>query len=431
MNKAVVNFLLKHNFPLHVDVNSIADSILDDMNRGLNGQKSDEDMIPTWSLPPEKNAAGKSVIVIDAGGTNFRSCLVSFDEKGEASISNMEKTKMPGVEKELSKSEFFDQFANNLEHLKDMADSIGFCFSYPMTITEDGDGILINFSKEVKAPEVIGCAIGKELKKALVKHGWKEPARITLLNDTVAALLAGKACAKNNPYSSFVGFILGTGMNAAYIQPAISLRKNFERQIVVCESGKTCSVVMSDFDKVYDSKSQKPGTAFIEKQCAGGYLGPVGLEMIKMASQDGLFSKKLADSLVKLQSLSNIEINEFLHAPYDENGNISKLCIDNSATQDDYENLFQLFDALEERSARSAAAILIAAVIQSGEGKSCVKPVSILCNGSTFWKTYRIYERVSSYLEECLTVNRGLYWKIVTMEDDITIGTAIGGLIER
>lgn len=429
MNKAVAGFLSRHNFPIHADVNAIALSILDDMNRGLNGQKSDEDMIPTFSLPPEKNAAGKSVIVIDAGGTNFRSCLVTFDSEGKASISDMEKTKMPGVEKELSKKEFFDQFAENLAHLKDKAESIGFCFSYPMTITEDGDGVLINFSKEVKAPEVVGCAIGKELKAALSSHGWKEIKRITLLNDTVAALLAGKACAKGNPYSSFIGFILGTGMNAAYIQPAFG--DKFEKQIVVCESGKTRAVVMSDFDKAYDAKSQKPGTAFIEKQCAGGYLGPVGLEMIRMACEDGLFSEKVRKAISGLEALSNIEINEFLHAPYDVNGNLSKLCASNNATDEDYECLFQLFDALEERSARSAAAILVAAVIQSGEGKSCVKPVSILCNGSTFWKTHMIFERVNSYLEECLTIQRGLYWKIVSVEDDITLGTAIGGLIER
>ena len=126
MNSAVSAFLSRHNFVRHVDVNVLAESILDDMNRGLRKEKSDEDMITTWCLPPEKAITNKSVIVIDAGGTNFRSCLVTFDENGEAVISDMEKTKMPGVEKELNKKEFFDQFAANLEHLKNKADTIGF-----------------------------------------------------------------------------------------------------------------------------------------------------------------------------------------------------------------------------------------------------------------------------------------------------------------
>ena len=90
MNNAVSAFLSSHNFVRHVDVNTVAESILDDMNRGLNGLKSDEDMIPTWCMPPKAKVVNKSVIVIDAGGTNFRSCLVTFDANGCASISEME-----------------------------------------------------------------------------------------------------------------------------------------------------------------------------------------------------------------------------------------------------------------------------------------------------------------------------------------------------
>lgn len=428
MNSAVSAFLSRHNFVRHVDVNVLAESILDDMNRGLRKEKSDEDMITTWCLPPEKAITNKSVIVIDAGGTNFRSCLVTFDENGEAVISDMEKTKMPGVEKELNKKEFFDQFAANLEHLKNKADTIGFCFSYPMTITKDGDGVLINFTKEVKAPEVVGCAIGKCLKESLVAHGWNEPKRVSLLNDTVAALLAGKAAAKSTPYSSYIGFILGTGMNAAYIQPEIS-ELNIEKQIIVCESGKTNAVVMSDFDKAFDAKSQKPGTAFIEKQCSGGYLGPVAYEMLMTAAADGVFSKAFGEKIAKLESMSLIEFNMFLLDTYDATTTLGKIAAE-CATEEDYDRLYQMLDALTERSARCAAAILTASVIQSAGGTNSAKPVCILCNGSTFWKTKMLFERVNAYLDDVLTVQRGLYWKIVSVDNDITLGTAIAGLIE-
>lgn len=430
MNTAVSAFLSRHNFVRHIDVNFVAESILDDMNRGLCGKKADEDMIPTWCLPPEKSITNKSVIVIDAGGTNFRSSLVTFDEKGNAEISNMKKTRMPGVEKELNKKEFFDEFAKNLEHLKGMSDTIGFCFSYPMEITKGGDGILLGFSKEVKAPEVIGNPIGKCLKAALVEHGWQEPKKVTMLNDTVAALLAGKAAAKGYPYSSYIGFILGTGMNAAYIQPEIPSRKDFKKQIVVCESGKTKSVILSDFDKAYDAKSQKPGTFYMEKQCAGAYLGAVALEMLKTAAQEELFSEKIASSLLALESFTTIEMNEFLHAPYSTENSFGKFAAENNATQEDYDVLYELFDALAERSARCAAAILTAAVVQSGEGKCASKPVCINCDGSTFWLTYKISSRVQGYLDEVLTIQKGLYWRIVCLDNDITIGTAIAGLVD-
>lgn len=41
-----------------------------------------------------------------------------------------------------------------------------------------------------------------------------------------------------------------------------------------------------------------------------------------------------------------------------------------------------------------------------------------------------LFERVNAYLDDVLTVQRGLYWKIVSVDNDITLGTAIAGLIE-
>ena len=117
MNIAAAAFLERHNFSVHQDINSIVDSMLYDFDMGLKGKKIGSEMIRTFTTPPSQAAAGKSVIVIDAGGTNFRSCIVSFDEKGTPSISDLEKTSMPGIERELSKKEFFDQIAKNLEHL--------------------------------------------------------------------------------------------------------------------------------------------------------------------------------------------------------------------------------------------------------------------------------------------------------------------------
>ena len=432
MNQAVSNFLAKHNFTQHVDINTIVDALLYDMKSGIAGAKSDEDMIRTWTNPPEKSVSGKSVIVIDAGGTNFRSCLVTFDAQGKADISFMEKTSMPGVEKELPRKEFFDKIAENLEHLKGKADSIGFCFSYPMEITEDGDGILIGFSKEVKAPEVVGSHIGKSLSEALVAHGWKKPSRITLLNDTVAALLAGAAAPNvGNVYSSNIGLILGTGLNAAYIQGVIPGSKDFkDSQIIVCESGKFSQIVQSDFDKALDEKTVKPGTFLMEKVCSGAYLGPQAFYALTFAAKDGYLSKPCATEILKLEKLTLIEMDAFLHAPYNTTSTLGAIC-KKSATDADYEFIFQTLDAIVERSARYASSILIACIIQSEKGTEASKPVCILCNGTTYNKTYKIASRVQSYLEEYLTKERGLYWEIVSVENDITLGTAIAGLITK
>ena len=55
----------------------------------------------------------------------------------------------------------------------------------------------------------------------------------------------------------------------------------------------------------------------------------------------------------------------------------------------------------------------------------------MLCNGSTFFKLYKVQSRVKSYLEDVLVNQRGIYYDIIERENDITLGTAIGGLITR
>lgn len=431
MNKVVAAFLSKHNFPVNTDIDTVIDALLYDMDEGLSSRPAGQDMIRTFSNPPAKSPAGESVIVIDAGGTNFRSCLVTFDNMGKPSIDFMEKTKMPGTEGELSKKAFFDKFAENLEHLKDKSDKIGFCFSYPMTITEDGDGVLINFSKEVKAPEVVGSHIGKELVKALSEHGWKKKLHVSLLNDTVAALLAGAAdVAEGMRYSSYVGFILGTGMNGAYIQSEDPAYKGLKKQIIVCESGKFADVIQSDFDKALDAKSEKPGTGLMEKQCSGAYMGPLAYEAIHSAAQEGLFSKKFSESLLQISKLTQIEMDSFLHAPYSTASVLGAKAAE-SATEEDYARLFQLLDAIVDRCARLASAILAACVIKSGAGRDATRPVCLLCDGTSFYKTYKVRARVEAFLESLLVQKRGLYYDIVSIDNDITLGSAIGGLIAK
>lgn len=442
--------MIKNRFPLPDGERGIVNILLSDMNAGLkNLADSDEDMSLTWMLPPADPVKNERVIVIDAGGTNFRSCLVSFDAQGKAAISDFKKTVMPGVQREYSKTEFFEAIADNIDYLKNKASRIGFCFSYSMTITKDGDGIPNAFSKEIKAAEVVGCPVGSCLKAELEKRGWKVD-HIALLNDTVAALLAGAAGSEEGvEYSSYVGFILGTGMNGAYIQPekdfglmeagegltaqvsggyrraGASLIRHVERQIVVCESGKTAKFSRSVFDETLDKKSQHPGDYQLEKCCSGAYLGPLALEVLHAACDEKeLLSAQTALSMRSLEHLSLIEMDEFLYAPF-KKGVLSE-CIQ---SDEDRSVVFELLDSLIDRCAWYAASILCACVVQGGGGRDASKPVCILCNGTTFYKTHHLKSRIEGYLNQLLWKERGLFYEIVSKEDDITLGTAIAGLL--
>lgn len=431
MKETTVNFFKKHHYDITINsldyINDIVASLLEDMENGLRKEKSSQDMILTYTNPPKQKIISKSVIVIDAGGTNFRSCLVTFDENSKPKISELQKTKMPGIEKELSKKEFFDKIAENLEHLKDKANSIGFCFSYPMAITQEKDGILSAFGKEVKAPEVVGSHIGKELKLALKEHGWKNDVNVVMLNDTVAALLAGAADVKDGKkYSSYIGFILGTGLNSAYIQKENSKYPNLAEQIIVCESGRFAYAPICDFDEEVDKKSDKPGTGLMEKKSSGAYLGKICLEAIKTAAKEELFSKTLVPNLLEIQEISLKDTDLFLNFPYSTENLFGKL-LNEFGNESDYIQLYEILDVLMDRCARLASAILVANVIKSEEGKNPVQPVCILCNGTTFYKTYKVKERIIAYLEELL-VKKSYYYELLSVDDDITLGTAIAAL---
>ena len=116
------------------------------------------------------------------------------------------------------------------------------------------------------------------------------------------------------------------------------------------------------------------------------------------------------------------------HSPY-STASVLGAKASGCATKEDYDRLFQILDALVERCARLATSILAACVIKSGAGTSSDEPVCILCNGTTFFKTYKIFARVQGYLEDVLVREKGLYYDIISRDNDITLGAAIGGLI--
>ena len=108
----VQDFLEAHDMePARVDPNREAALMLEDMRRGLAGEKSDMPMIPTYLSNDAQLPLGRSVAVIDAGGTNFRSALVRFEEDG-CHVSELSKCRMPGVGEPCTWEEFISFVAD-------------------------------------------------------------------------------------------------------------------------------------------------------------------------------------------------------------------------------------------------------------------------------------------------------------------------------
>lgn len=421
----------------------IVDEILFDMNRPRQKNQG-MDMSSTWMLPPDRHPVNEQVVVIDAGGTNFRSCLVSFDHQGKAVISDFRKSFMPATEREYSKDEFFSAIADRIDYLKGKAEKIGFCFSYSLDMTADHDAIPNAFSKEFKARSVLGCPVGKTLKEELLRRGWKVQ-KISVINDTVAALLAGKLCEKDA--DSYVGFILGTGMNAAFVAPEGNCwAADKKQQIIVCESGKCNTFKISDFDLDADKRTAVQKQFPLEKCCSGAYLGNTCLSLLKFAAREGFFSKVAAENFEKMEVLSTVEADNFLkifagnggffgaekpdNGKSAENGENAVNAVEKACeTKKDRKIAFLLLDAAVDRCARYTASLLAANLIATGKGRAEGKYVCILCNGTTFFKTLGLKERAEKYLFDYAGKKCNISYKIVSLENDITLGTAVAALI--
>ncbi len=432
LNDKIKNFLEDNGFSID-KIKTLTDDLLSDMKIGL--QKESDGTPETSAQPmiiaskniPKENPENESVIVIDAGGTNFRSCLVSFDKDGKIEISEFMKTKMPGSDKELSKEQFYNQIAENIEHLKNKASKIGFCFSYAMKNTPDGDAKVTRFSKEIKAPEVVGTFVGKELKDVLAKRGWNPIEKIVILNDTMASLLSGITnSSKTKKYSSYIGFILGTGLNNAYIEYN-KIPKNTDsatENIIVCEGGMYNRVFQSVFDKKVDEESTKPGESTLEKLCSGAYMGKIADAIVQKAAAEGFFSENLKNIPLGIMPF---DMDQFLENPFDENTKIGALL--KSGNQTDRDTFYLIFEAIIERAAYVVSCLLTATILQCGKGTSPSEPICVVCNGTTFWKTHGLLNKVNVFLYENLTKKYNRYFDIVGINNDITLGTAVAATI--
>lgn len=431
---AVKNFLGKMNmFHQQVDMERAYQHFLDEMEKGLKGNKSSLKMIPTYIKSDVEIPVNEKVIVMDAGGTNFRTALIHFDENRQVVIDRFRKTPMPGSDRVLTFDEFFETLAVSIEDIAEESDKIGFCFSYPTEITPERDGRLIKFVKEVQAPEVEGKLIGKSLLEKLKSKGVSKKHHIVILNDTVATLLTGKASAPERNYEDFQGFILGTGLNSCYSESNENIQKidtkhldGTHSQIINVESGNFSVPDRGKLDDVLDKKTSLPGSYLLEKMSSGAYFGALVSEVIFEAERSDLFDKGFTSELEIAGNLNTRQVNEFLQNPFMKENILTKIC--NRHHEKNREKLYYLIDSMLERAAKLIAVNMAGIILKSGKGHSPVRPICLTVDGTTFYAYHKFQYRVEHYLNNFFSGDRKRYYEIVRVEDAPLIGAAIAAL---
>ena len=426
----VTRFLRKYQMDyLDVDIDMVIDSFLSEMQRGLAGKKSTLDMIPTYIEVGADVPTNKRVIVADAGGTNFRVATVYFDNDKKPVIENLHMFKMPGIQHEISKDEFFKVMAGYLKDVIAVSANIGFCFSYAVEIYPNKDGRLIRCSKEIKAKEVEGELIGENLNIAIVSMGFSDEKHVVLLNDTVATLVAGIGY-QNRAFGSYIGFILGTGTNTCYVEKNSNIKKTknldlLKSQTINTESGNFGRIKQGKIDAAFDKSTVNPGVHKFEKMISGAYLGNLCLAAIHKACDDNLFSTGAANTLWQIPELDTKDMNAFLLYPYGSNPLADAAKQGNA---DDVLTLYYIADRLTERAAKLTAINLSAMAIKSGQGADPSRPICIVAEGTTFYQMKGLKNRVEFYLKQYLENKLGIYYDIISVENATLIGAAIAGL---
>jgi len=421
-------FLKDNGFTLARDIDraALVSVFISEMEKGLAGEQSSLAMIPTYVSVNRRIPQGHRVAVLDAGGTNLRSAVVTFPPKIEDRVVRP----MPGTQGEVTNEAFYSVLADEVNRVVGhaTAERVGFCFSYPAEATPDLDARLRCWTKGVCAPGVVGQFVGSELSKRLGAR------RLAVINDTVATLLAAKATEGDRPYSSYLGFILGTGTNVAYVEKNVNITKlagldPSGSMIVNAESGAFDKIERSKFDEAMDAHRGDAGSYPFEKMIAGAYLGPVGLEIYRGAAKAGFFTSAARDRIAGLPALETRDLSEFCASYRDERVNPLEAVF---ADEADAKLARRLGLPVFERAAALTAAHLAAFVIKTGEGCEASSPVAIHPDGSTYYKTKAIpfAETVRRELTDLLVTRRNIHFEITPpLEDAPMVGAAIAALM--
>ncbi len=331
------------------------------------------------------------------------------------------------MESEIGRDEFFRALAAFVAPLAEASDRVGFCFSYPAEILPSRDGKLITFTKEIRARGVDGELIGAGLIRAMAAAGVRPPSRVVLLNDTVAALVAGRREEPGRRFDGFIGFVCGTGMNTAYVESHAAIVKvpglpAAGAQAVNLEAGAFARAPVGVLDDEFDAGTGSPGTYRCEKMVSGAYFGGLCLTVLRGACRAGCLSPEACRALAGVDCLSTKQVNDFLLFP-DAGGNPL-----DAIPPVDARAAAVLLDRLVERSAGLSAVNLCAVLLKSGRGTDPRSPVRITADGTTFWqmKDYRL--RVEARMRSFLQDEHERHYEIASVEDAPLLGAAIAGL---
>ncbi|MCD7971632.1 MAG: hexokinase [Candidatus Azobacteroides sp.] len=386
----------------------IATALQSKIEKGLLEDNTELKCIPTYISPKTSAVKGKA-LVLDLGGTNYRTAVVDFTS-GTPVIhpDNGFKKDLSIMKKDgFTQEQLFKEQADPINEMKvDEELPIGYCFSYPANSLLNGDAELINWTKGVNIKEMIGKPVGEGLLNYLNGQNKVKFSSIKVINDTVASLFAGLS---DSSYDAYIGLIVGTGTNmAAFMNPENikKLNPNYKGTGLIpvnLESGNFHPPHLTAIDDKVDACSDSKGRQRFEKAVSGMYLG----EILKSVFPcDEVEEKFDAQKLTSIMGYPDIHKKKYV--------NVSRW--------------------IYERSAKLVASSLVGLLLVMLSHDPSIKRVCLTAEGSLFWSEDR---KGKNYKEIVLDELQNLLAKfgysdvkvdINQMDNANLIGSAIAAL---
>ena len=369
-------------------LNDITNGLVERVREGLATDNQQIKALPAYLYAPDASTQGDAVVV-DAGGTNIRAATVSIGQEHKI-VSGPIETRLR-EEENLTKEKFFELQAQLVRDSKAQSGlPLGYCFSYPSKSEPDRDAILLRWTKGIQIPDVEGSRVGEALASAMTSLSIK-PTTTTVLNDTVATLLGGSLDAQNPRYC--IGLICGTGTNMATFYgpeqaPKLAAEGITKPMAINLESGAFDPPHLTDADKKLDELSTNPGLQRFEKAVSGYYLPFIFKHVLPNEAFDPALG---SGQLVKLR---------------DEGSGEAQLAA----------------KAILDRAADLIAAGIagVAKTLETSE------TVTVIAEGSLFWKDTAFAPRVQERLPQLLP--NGPAVEIIRKSEVNLFGSAIAAL---
>lgn len=408
-------------------IQAVAEAFTEELEKALQNQSSSLKILPSYLSSPSGQERG-DYIAIDFGGTNVRVMLISLLGNGRYAIGKRMGRPLADAARgydltalDATGEELFAFVAELVENVLDAERdyALGLTFSYPMRQDAIDKACLIEWTKEIKTSATAGRDIKSMLSQALRGRGLHRINPVAIINDTVAAFMAGTY---SHP-DVCMGSICGTGHNTCYREASLYTDAGLP-MVVNIEAGNFSLAAGNPYDRFLDSSSLDPGKQLFEKMVSGKYMG----ELFRLLLLD-LVDKKLlpamhsAEASISRPFVAGAEILNWLSV----DGPAERVYIDNWLNEhgfppyqnDDREILAMAANAILNRAIRLIAASFQAVLSRATDKQS---DLAVAIDGSVFEKIPGFSRKIEMLLNQNLP---GSTIKLIHTAHGSNIGAAV------